>query len=114
MLKTLTAVAVMLAALFGSQMATSAHHDILKQGYDEASVSSDHKIGYVCDKEYDGNKVTASFLMENGDTVAISDKDGDGVEGPGDNGCWQLELPSPAIAMAVCEAEVYCEVDENI
>jgi hypothetical protein len=71
-------------------------------------------VGYVCDKEHDGNKVTAHFYLKNGKTVSIDDPDGDGVEGPGHNGCWEYTLPSPAIAMAVCEAEEYCVVDENI
>jgi hypothetical protein len=103
-----------IATLFATQLPASAHHDIVYHGNDEASVSSDHGIGYVCDKEYDGNKVTAHFYPENGDTVSISDPDGDGVEGPGHNGCWELTLSSPAVAMAVCEATKNCVVDENI
>jgi hypothetical protein len=92
----------------------SAHHDIVYHGNDEASVSSDHMVGYVCDKEYDGNKVTAHFYLADGQTISISDEDGDGVEGPGHNGCWEYTLPSPAIAMGVCEASKGCRIDENI
>jgi hypothetical protein len=113
-LKTAMAIGAMLMVFVAAQMPVSAHHDIVYHGNDEASVSADHMIGYVCDKEYDGNQVTASFYLEDGNTVSISDPDGDGIEGPDHNGCWEYTMSSPIVAMGVCEATKGCVIDENI
>ena len=113
-MKIVIAIAAVLSVVAAAQPPASAHHDIVRHGNDEASISSNHKVGFVCDKEHDGNRVTAHFYLEDGNTVSFADPDGDGVDGPGHNRCWQLTLSSPAVAMGVCEATKGCRIDEDI
>jgi hypothetical protein len=112
----LTAIAAVLIVFIATQLLASAHHVIVKQGNDEASISADHKTGYVCDKEYDGETVTAIFWYADGSDARVVDPDGDGVPGPGHNGCWQIPLTKTVDQIMVCEGPEHasiCRYDDN-
>lgn len=52
--------------------------------------------------------MTAHFVLEHGQTVSFIDPNGDGVEDPGHNGCWELTLESAAVFMGVSEETKDC------
>jgi hypothetical protein len=104
--KTLIAIAAVLALLVVGQVTASAHEDYNWDGRDYASVSSDHEGALVCDNERDGHLVTALFQLDTGESVVASDDDG------ANGSCQLLQFsPDKIVEFGVCETGNACDME---
>lgn len=104
-LKTVIAIAGMLALILATQAPASAHADGVRHGLDDARVSADHMRGRVCDWEPDGHWVKGEFWLEDGSKVVEYDG--------GDATCDDVTFSSPATYFAVCEENEGCNSENT-
>jgi len=94
---TVSAAAVALLAFAVITMPAGAHSGYVSHGNDYAVTVAGHDFGSVCDRETDGNPVTAYWYDADGFQVAAE------VDG-GDVGCDSTSFNGTANTVVVCEA----------